>query len=67
MINVFFNEVEVKVEQNFTLSDVLKRQGYANYAFAVAINRNFVPKPHYTTTILQEGDIIETIAPMQGG
>lgn len=35
--------------------------------YAVAINMQFVPKANYASTMLQDGDVIELLAPMQGG
>ncbi len=35
--------------------------------FAVAINRVFVPKSLYATTMLKDGDELEILSPMQGG
>lgn len=34
---------------------------------AVAINGAFVPRSQHETHVLQEGDAVELVAPMQGG
>ncbi|GAA6153009.1 sulfur carrier protein ThiS [Pseudoteredinibacter isoporae] len=35
--------------------------------FAVAVNAQFVPRSQYPNIILQEGDDLELLVPMQGG
>ena len=34
---------------------------------AVALNRRFVSRAQYATTVLHDGDEVECVAPMQGG
>lgn len=48
------------------LETLLEGLGYSG-SFAVAVNREFVPRPSYGTTTIQPGDEIDVIAPMQGG
>ena len=35
--------------------------------FAIAVNKQFVPKSMYQQTVLSEGDQVELVIPMQGG
>ena len=35
--------------------------------FAVALNRQFVPKQDYAATVLQAGDAVEIVRPVAGG
>ncbi|WP_334133519.1 sulfur carrier protein ThiS [Tepidimonas sp.] len=35
--------------------------------FAVALNLQFVPRAHYASTPLRDGDRVEIIAPINGG
>jgi sulfur carrier protein len=69
-------EIEVKLiingqEQNFqaplNLYDVLAQNDYIEMMIAVAHNGTFVPKAQYKSTTLKDGDLIEIVAPMQGG
>lgn len=34
---------------------------------AIAINKIFIPRSQYKTTVLQQGDQLEIVTPMQGG
>lgn len=40
---------------------------YTETNFAVAVNQQFVPHSKYDKTVLNDGDHIEVIAPIQGG
>jgi sulfur carrier protein len=68
MIKIFFNSEEILLENNLFLADFFMQNKILDGdAFAVAINRRFVPKHYYQSTPLQEGDRVEIIMPMQGG
>lgn len=45
----------------------LEQEGYRDMLVAVARNGDFVPKSNYVETVLNDGDEIEIVAPMQGG
>jgi thiamine biosynthesis protein ThiS len=49
------------------LYDVLEQTDYIDMLIAVAHNSRFIPKAEYKTTHLADGDLIEIVAPMQGG
>lgn len=49
------------------LQDVLSELGYANKSLATAVNSHFVPHSLRAQLLLQEGDRLEIVAPMQGG
>lgn len=49
------------------ISELLRAEGYADKIVAVARNGVFVPKTAYADTVLNDGDDIEILAPMQGG
>ena len=67
MINVILNHEKITLERNQSLVEVLKQFGFTSAYFAVAINQCFVPRAKYTTTLLNEGDVIDIVSPMQGG
>lgn len=67
MITFRLNEVTHTVEKNYSLEDILLREGYTNPCFAVAINKQFIPRSQYIHTFLKDGDCIEIVSPMQGG
>ncbi len=49
------------------LSNALMELGFTSSAMATALNGRFVPKDARATTVLNEGDQLEMLAPMQGG
>ncbi len=50
-----------------SLADVLEELDYGGLAVATAVNGTFVPAAARAGTLLQDGDRIEVLAPMQGG
>ncbi len=50
-----------------SLADLLEQTGRGDMLVAVARNHTFIPKAQYGQTVLQEGDSVEIVAPMQGG
>ncbi|MGV8988954.1 MAG: sulfur carrier protein ThiS [Cypionkella sp.] len=50
-----------------SLSDALTELGYGEAALATALNGTFVSAAARAATILQDGDRVEVLAPMQGG
>ncbi|MET1254449.1 sulfur carrier protein ThiS [Aliikangiella maris] len=39
----------------------------ATLSYAVAVNEQFIPRSQHSQQVLQEGDSIELVVPMQGG
>ena len=50
-----------------TLSNVLSLFGKDGDYFAVAINKDFVPRYKYENQEIREGDVIEIVTPHPGG
>ncbi|ASM74666.1 MULTISPECIES: sulfur carrier protein ThiS [Roseobacteraceae] len=50
-----------------TLADLLDAQGFGGAKIATAVNGSFVPATARAARILNDGDQIEVLAPMQGG
>lgn len=50
-----------------SLAEVLIELGYDGAAIATALNGTFVPAATRAGTLLDDGDRIEVLAPMQGG
>ncbi len=67
MKSIKFNHQTLNIENEITLAELLKAQGYTETHFAVAINQEFLPRAQYETTHLNENDSIEIVLPMQGG
>ncbi len=54
-------------EAPLNLYDVLEQEEVIGMMIAVARNGIFVPKGNYASVLLEDGDLIEIVAPMQGG
>ena len=54
------------LESPTTLAALLERLGYVS-GFAVALNREFVPRGEYERTRIAPGDELEVLAARQGG
>jgi thiamine biosynthesis protein ThiS len=67
MIIIQFNSQTVELKETCNLNEVLLLHGYTETRFAIAVNRKFIPKLHYHNYVIQAGDHIEVITPMQGG
>jgi sulfur carrier protein len=67
MMTIRFQDELLRVTQGCALSEVLLKQGYNEGCFAIAVNRQFVPRDHYVAVFLQENDLVEIVMPMQGG
>jgi sulfur carrier protein len=50
-----------------TLAEILAELGYGGLVVATAVNGDFAPAGRRATCVLQEGDRVEVLAPMQGG
>jgi sulfur carrier protein len=67
MINIIFNDEKLQVRAGMSLKELLDEKQYAAGCFAVAVNRNFIPRLSYADTFLNSEDQIDIIQPMQGG
>ena len=50
-----------------TLADLLLELGYGELVVATAVNETFVPVTARSDRVLEPGDSVEVLAPMQGG
>ena len=57
-------KVEIKAA---SLIDALVELGYQDAKIATAVNEEFVPETLRATIVLNDGDRLEILAPMQGG
>ena len=67
MISVTLNGEHKNLDNSISLHQAIHDWALQSQTFAVAINEQFVPKSHYDATMLQDGDQIELVVPMQGG
>jgi sulfur carrier protein len=66
-MQVFLNDVPHDLPEALDISKALAHWEHVRGTFAVAVNDQFIPKGAYETTLLNHGDRIDIIAPMQGG
>ena len=65
-MNIHCNDEPAEVlAENLAL--VLVELGYESTHIATAVNGEFVPRRMWASTILQSGDHVDVVAPMQGG
>jgi sulfur carrier protein len=67
VIKVSINGEIKELNKNLTVSKMLDILEYKSKSFAVAINTTFVPLTKYDQTIINNGDTIDILAPVQGG
>jgi thiamine biosynthesis protein ThiS len=67
MITVVFNDNEVSVSKNVSLQALIIELDASDLYSAIAINKKFVARSNYESTLLYQGDIIQQVTPMQGG
>lgn len=67
MIKVSVNGEVKELEQNLNVGQMIEALEYKVKGFAVAVNTTFVPIAKYNETIINEGDTIDILAPVQGG
>lgn len=66
-MKLIINGREQHFQAPLNLYDVLVQNNTIEMMIAVAHNGTFVPKAEYKSTTLKDGDLIEIVAPMQGG
>jgi len=69
MLDILLNDTPTQIAENMPLAEALTAWGYDinNASYAVAINMTFVLNSEYAQTMLQSGDKVEIVTPMQGG
>ncbi|MFM9923515.1 sulfur carrier protein ThiS [Variovorax sp. H27-G14] len=65
-MNILINDKPFALPEQATLTDALAVLN-ATPPFAVAVNREFVPRSAYAARVLQSDDRIEVIRPVTGG
>ena len=65
-MNIVVNGTPRSVERN-KLDLVLIELGYQDAVVVTAVNGDFVSISERSSVMLQEGDLLEIVAPMQGG
>lgn len=66
-MRVYFNGEKKTIADGLSLADFLTQYEINMTGCAIAINHRFIPRSSYTCTVLNAGDKIECVTPMQGG
>lgn len=66
-IKLTINGLPKTFEAPLNLYDVLEQEDVIGMMIAVARNQTVIPKGDWAQTFLDDGDMIEIVAPMQGG
>lgn len=67
MITIYINDEPMHIEQHCSVLEFMaKYPGEASHS-AVAVNNQFIPRTTFPSTLLNDGDRIDLIVPMQGG
>lgn len=67
MIKISVNGELKEVEENLNIQELIKALNYTTPGFAVAVNTTFVAIDSYEKCIINDGDTIDILAPVQGG
>ena len=67
MIKVSVNGEIKELDENLNIKQLIDALDYKQKGFAVAVNTTFVSIKSYEETIINDGDTIDILAPVQGG
>lgn len=67
MVTIEFNGTEEEVDDTTTILDLLERSGVEPRYCAVEVNLEIVPRAHYASHCVKEGDRIEVVTLVGGG
>jgi len=67
MIEVSVNGELTQLDEGLNVAQMIEALNYKTKGFAVAVNTTFVTIASYQKTIIQAGDSIDILAPVQGG
>jgi sulfur carrier protein len=67
MITISVNGEIKEVKEGLNVKELIMALNYTTQGFAVAVNTTFVAIKSYETTIIENGDTIDILTPVQGG
>jgi len=67
MIKVSVNGEIKEIAEGLNVHQLIEALDYRVKGFAVAVNTTFVPIDSYDKTVVEDGDLIDILAPVQGG
>lgn len=67
MLTIAFNGKEEQVDESVTVLQLLERSGVEPRFCAVELNLEILPRAHYATYRMRDGDRIEVVTLVGGG
>jgi len=67
MIKISINGEMKEIQEGLNVKEMIDVLKYKTKGFAVAVNTTFVAINTYENTIIKDGDMIDILAPVQGG
>ncbi len=67
MTEIILNGAPHQVAPGTTLADLIEALALSNQALALAVNRNVVPRRHWSERGVQAGDQVEVVRAIGGG
>ena len=67
MIKVSVNGEVKELDENLNVNQLIQALDYKQKGFAIAVNTTFVSIKSYEETIINDGDTVDILAPVQGG
>jgi len=67
MINIFLNGESSTLNKSESLDIALTQWGYQDGCYAVAVNETFVPRSQHHQQLINDGDRIDVVSPLEGG
>lgn len=67
MISIKINKRNITIDDRCSLSSIIEKYQLDTSYSAIIINSSFIPKSQYNDTLVNNGDEISQITPMQGG
>jgi sulfur carrier protein len=67
MIKISVNGEIKEIAEGLNVTQLIEALNYTQKGFAVAVNTTFVSIKSYEETIINDGDTIDILAPVQGG
>ena len=67
MIKVSVNGEMKELEVGLNITQLITALDYKTKGFAIAVNTTFVSIKSYEETIINDGDTVDILAPVQGG
>lgn len=66
-MDIILNDTATTLAHEMSIAEMLSTLNYPLDKVAVAVNGDFIPRSQHSIFIIQSGQTIEVVAPMQGG